>query len=142
MHIWFGNLSLCLLSVLAAGSWAAQPGAEAITQILTASPGWAVFIETTPELKPTDRATKAGYQFSRRGTEVVGRTTAMAEGFNCEFKVRVKDDGIELHPRSRACNDRYGDDAPYTRLDFDAADATYPFKRLNVPQKWWLSPQR
>jgi hypothetical protein len=78
----------------------------------------------------------------RRGTEVVGRTTALAEGFNCEFKVRVRDDGVDLHPRSRACNDRYADDAPYTKFEFDPADAIYPFKRLNVPQKWWLSPRR
>jgi hypothetical protein len=136
------SFALCALSTIAAETWAAAPGAEAITEILTSSLGWTVFIDTTPELKPTDRATKAGYQFLRRGTEVVGRTTALAEGFNCEFKVRVRGDGIDLHPRSRACNDRYGDDAPYTLLDFDPADAVYPFKRLNVPQKWWLSPQR
>jgi hypothetical protein len=142
MHFRLASFSLCALSTVAAPVWAAGPGVQAITEMLTSTPGWAVFIETTPELKPTDRATKAGYQFLRRGTEVVGRTTALAEGFNCEFKVRVRDDGVDLHPRSRACNDRYADDAPYTSLAFDPADSTYPFKRLNVPQKWWLSPRR
>lgn len=120
---------------------ASPPGAEAITRILTGAPGWVVFIETTPAQTPGERATRAGYRFFLRDGEVVGRTTAMAEGFNCEFKVRVRDDGVDLHPRSRACNDRYTDDAPYTRFEYDPADARFPFKRLNVPQKWWLSPQ-
>ena len=135
----------CALVVLALWSApaanAAGPGAEAITRILTSAPGWVVFIETTPERQPGERATRAGYRFFLRGSEVVGRTTAMAEGFNCEFKARVRDDGVDLHPRSRACNDRYGDDAPYTALQYDPADARFPFKRLDVPQKWWLSPQ-
>ena len=127
-----------------AGPWraaAAGPGKEAIAERLTGTPGWVVYIDTTPELQPTDRATRAGYQFFRRGAEVVGRTTALAEGFNCEFKVHVRDSGVDLHPKSRACNERYGDDAPYTQLEFDPADSAYPFKRLNVPQKWWLAPK-
>ena len=134
--------SLAACAVMAwAGAWAAAPGAEAIKELLTRDGGWVVFIETTPHLQPSERATRAGYRFERRGNEVVGRTTAMAEGFNCEFKVRVRDDGVDLHPRSRACNDRYGDDAPYTRFVYDPSDTTYPFKRLDVPQKWWLSPR-
>ena len=141
VHLRLATFTLCAL-LSAAEARAAGPGAEALTEILTSTAGWAAFIETTPELKPTDRATKAGYQFFRRGTDLIGRTTALAEGFNCEFKVRVRDSGIDLHPRSRACNDRYGDDAPYTMLEFDPTDAVYPFKRLNVPQKWWLSPRR
>jgi len=120
---------------------AAAPGTEAITRMLVGASGWVVFIETTPELVPGERATRAGYRFFARDGEVVGRTTAMAEGFNCEFKVRVRPDGVDLHPRSRACNERYGDDAPYTSFDYDPADARFPFKRVNVPQKWWLSPR-
>ncbi len=112
-----------------------------MTRVLTSPPGWAMFVDTTPELKPTDRASRFSFQFFERGGEVVGRTTGMAEGFNCEFKVRVRHDGVDLHPRSRGCNDRYGDDAPWTMLQYDSADAVFPFKRLNVPQKFWLSPQ-
>lgn len=122
-------------------AWPAAPGTETVKEILTRASGWVVFIETTTELTPGERATRAGYRFDLRGGEVVGRTTALAEGFNCEFKVRVRDDGVDLHPRSRACNDRYADDAPYTSLDYDPADAKFPFKRLGVPQKWWLSPR-
>lgn len=136
------TLALWALSLLADAGHAAAPGAESIAQLLTSASGWTVFIETTPDARPSDRATRAGYAFFRRGPDVVGRTTALAEGFNCEFKVRVRDDGVDLHPRSRACSDRYGDDAPYTRLVFDPADSTYPLKRVDVPQKWWLSPQR
>lgn len=136
------TLAICVLSSIAEAAYAAGPGAESVAQTLTSVPGWTVFIETTPDAKPSDRATRAGYAFFRRGQEVVGRTTALADGFNCEFKVRIRDDGVDLHPRSRACSDRYGDDAPYTRLELDATDSVYPFKRLNVPQKWWLSPQR
>lgn len=123
-----------------ATAWAGPPGAGAITRILTDAPGWAVFIETTPDLRPGERATRAGYRFFLRDGEVFGRTTAMAEGFNCEFKVRVRSNGVDLHPRSRACNDRYTDDAPYTQFEYDPADTRFPFKRLGVPQKWWLSP--
>ena len=134
------SAALALLAATCAG--AAPPASETIAQILVRPQGWWVYIETTPQRQPSERATKAGYQFFRRGAEVVGRTTAMAEGFNCEFKVRVREGGVDLHPRSRACNDRYTDDAPYTSFDHDPADPKYPFKRLNVPQKWWLSPQR
>lgn len=134
--------SLVLLASLAASATGrAEPsGVEAITRILTDAPGWVVFIETTPDLKPGERATRAGYRFFLRDGQVIGRTTALAEGFNCEFKVRVRNNGVDLHPRSRACNDRYTDDAPYTQLEYDPADTRFPFKRLNVPQKWWLSP--
>ena len=124
-----------------ASAAAPAPGVEAITRVLTAAPGWAAFIETTQDLTPSERATRAGYRFFVRDGEVLGRTTAMAEGFNCEFKVRVRENGVELHPRSRACNERYTDDAPWTHLHYDPADTQYPFKRLNVPQKWWLSPR-
>lgn len=62
---------------------AAEAGADAIRQILTGAPGWAVHIEVAPNLTPGERATRAGYQFFLRGNEVVGRTTALAEGFNC-----------------------------------------------------------
>jgi hypothetical protein len=61
MHFRFASFALCALSTLAAETLAAGPGVEAITDILTSAPGWTVFIDTTPELKPTDRATKAGY---------------------------------------------------------------------------------
>lgn len=134
--------ALCALLAAPVGALAKGPSAEAVAEVLVAAPGWTVFIETTPEMRPTERATKAGYQFFRRGDQVVGRTTALADGFNCEFKVRVREGGVDLHPKSRACNDRYGDDAPYTSFDYDPADATFPFKRLSVPQKWWLSPRR
>lgn len=134
-------IALVTLIVAPAMAVAAPAGVEAITRILTAVPGWAVFIETTHEVAPGERATRAGYQFFMRDGEVFGRTTALAEGFNCEFKVRVRENGVDLHPRSRACNDRYPDDAPYTRLEYDPADTRFPFKRLNVPQKWWLSPR-
>jgi hypothetical protein len=132
-------LSAALLG-LSCGPAGAGERAQHIADLLTRTPGWTVFIEWTPALQPGERADRAGYQFFRRGDEVVGRTTALAEGFNCEFKVRVTDRGVELHARSRACNERYGDDAPYTVFDFDPEDRLYPFKRLNVPQKWWLSP--
>jgi hypothetical protein len=136
------SLALTVLAaLLALGARAGAGTAEALTDLLVRPQGWSAFIETTPELRPTDRATKAGYQFFRRDGEVIGRTTGLAEGFNCEFKVRVRPQGVELHPKSRACNDRYGDDAPYTKLDFDPADRTFPFKRLDAPQKWWLSPR-
>jgi len=134
--------TLCVLLASPIGAHAAPTGADAIADVLVSTPGWTVFVETTPQLRPGERATRAGYEFFRRGDQVVGRTTAMAEGFNCEFKVRVRDGGVELHPKSRACNDRYGDDAPYTHLEYDPGDATFPFKRLSVPQKWWLSPRR
>lgn len=132
------------LCAVLAGLCHAAPGEssrEAVADMLVRPQGWFVFIETTPEAKPTDRATRAGYLFFRRDGDVVGRTTALAEGFNCEFKVRLRNNGVDLHPKSRACNERYGDDAPYTMLEFDPADAAYPFKRLNVPQKWWMAPR-
>ena len=134
---WFAALALLAGPCAVAGT----PASEAITDLLVRPQGWVVFIETTPQLQPTERATRAGYQFFRRHGEIVGRTTALAEGFNCEFKVRVRDDGVDLHPKSRACNDRYGEDAPYTMFAFDPGDSTYPFKRLDVPQKWWMSPR-
>lgn len=129
-----------VLAALALPAAGATP-AEAITDVLVRPQGWVVYIDTTPALTPTEQATRIGYLFFRRNGEVVGRTTAMAEGFNCEFKVRVTAEGVDLHPKSRACNDRYGDDAPHTRLTFDPADSTFPFKRTNVPQKWWMSPR-
>ena len=141
MRSWFTSALMCALLIGPSPPLAAAQGVDAITKILTNTPGWIVFIDTTPEARPTDRATRAGYEFFRRGEDVVGRTTALAEGFNCEFAVRIRENGVDLHPRSRACNDRYGDDAPYTMLEFDPTDNTYPFKRLSVPQKWWLSPR-
>lgn len=130
-----------LLAVLSGLGHASTAPAETLTDVLVRPQGWIVFIETTPETKPTDRAAKVGYQFFRRDGVVVGRTTALAEGFNCEFKVRIRASGVDLHPKSRACSDRYGDDAPYTMLEFDPADSAFPFKRLDVPQKWWLAPR-
>jgi hypothetical protein len=93
------SLALTVLAaLLALGARAGAGTAEALTDLLVRPQGWSAFIETTPELRPTDRATKAGYQFFRRDGEVIGRTTGLAEGFNCEFKVRVRPQGSNSIP--------------------------------------------
>jgi hypothetical protein len=65
----------------------------------------------------------------------------MAAGYNCEFTVRLRDDGFDFSAKARGCGG-YTDDMSFTSVQYDAGDSAYPFKRLNVPQKWWFSPQR
>ena len=56
-------------------------------------------------------------------------------GSNCEFNLRIRDDGFDFQ--------RCGgfSEASVASLDYYPDDKTYPFKRLNVPQKLWLAPK-
>ena len=133
--------TFCLPALQALASERSAPGREAIGTILTEAKGWAILIETTESLTPGDRANTKSVEFFRRGSDVVGRTTSMAPGYNCEFTVRLREDGFDFSAKARGCAG-YTDDMPFTSVQYDAADSAYPFKRLNVPQKWWFSPKR
>lgn len=127
----------CLIvATLARASEGSSPGREAIIEILTKPKGWYVFIEHGGGAQPSARAGAQRYEFFRRGSEVVGRTTHLAPGFNGEFEVIVRDNGFDFQ---RCC--RYPPSTPKTSVDYDPNDKTYPFKRMNMPQKWWFSPQ-
>ena len=56
-------------------------------------------------------------------------------GSNCEFNLTVRDDGFDFQ--------RCGgfSEASVASLEYYPDDKTYPFKRLNVPQKLWLAPK-
>lgn len=115
-------------------------GQEAMANIMTGGKGWEVLIELTTETKPSDRATKLGFEFVRRGSEVVGRTTNLLAGANCEFRVVLRDDGFDFQA-PRGCSGA-NENEPLTSVEYDAKDEKYPFKRLTAPMKWWLTPKR
>ena len=126
------------LLMMSSGLAQAQGGKEFIADILTeAKGGWTVLRDYTPELTPTERASKGHFEFLRRGGEVVGRTTHMLT--NCEFKVVVRETGFDFQAPFRGCDAGPATNTPLTALDYDAADPIYPFKRLTTPQKWWLT---
>jgi hypothetical protein len=124
------------VAVMANASELSSPGREAIIEILTTSKGWSVFVEHGGGEQPSNRAFRGRYEFFRRGSEVVGRTTHLAPGFNGEFEVIVRDNGFDFQ---RCCG--YPPSTPKTSVDYDPNDKTYSFKRANVPQKWWFSPE-
>lgn len=127
----------CLFATtLANASDSASPGREAIAEIMTRAKAWHVFIEHGGGEQPSNRAGVQRWEFFRRGTDVVGRTTHMAAGFNGEFEVIVRDNGFDFQ---RCC--LYPSGTPKTSVDYDPTDAKYPFKRTTTPQKWWFSPE-
>jgi hypothetical protein len=133
-------LSTCLFLASAAVAAAqSAPGEEAIKDILTGSSGWSVFAEFTQANTPTANATRLAWRFYREGRLLKGRTTNMAEGYNCDFDVVVRDDRLEFSTRARWCSDVT--DPVMTALVYDPADKAYPFKNLSTPLKWWLAPQ-
>jgi len=131
-------LTLCLFTIPMAGaSDPSSPGREAIIEMLTKPKAWSVYIEHAGGEKPSNHAGVQHWKFFRRGSEVVGRTMQLASGYNGELKVIVRDDGFDFE---RCC--MYPPNYPMTSVYFDPSDKTYPFKRSNTPQKWWLSPEQ
>lgn len=107
--------------------------------ILTSNKGWIVYAEFTQGTTPTEKATRLGWRFLQDGHVVKGRTTGMAEEYNCDFDIVVRDDGFEFSTRARWC--AAGTVTVMTPLTYDATDKTYPFKNLSTPLKWWLAPK-
>jgi hypothetical protein len=110
------------------------PGQQAIKEILAGAKRWTLLFEFTPGNFPSDRASATELEFFWRGPELVGRTTKMG-AFNCEFKLRIRDDGFDFQ--------RCGgfSETSMAVADYYPEDKTYPFKRLNSPQKIWLTPK-
>jgi hypothetical protein len=124
---------LLLVSITHAAEKSA-PGQQTIKEILAGAKRWTLLFEFTPDNLPGDRVSTTELEFFWRGPELVGRTTKMG-AFNCELKLKIRDDGFEFQrcggftETSMAVTDYYPD------------DRTYPFKRLNSPQKIWLTPK-
>ena len=136
MRTIFGSFALFLLLVSTSSAFDSSPtGAEAIRELLTRVKEWTVLRELTPASTPTDGAGVEGFEFFLRGGELVGRTTHMADGYNCEFVVIVRDNGFDF---SRCGGYSI---AELRSVDYDAGDTKYPFKRLDAPVKVWLTPK-
>lgn len=109
------------------------PGKEAIQRMLTSVPVWNVYQETTPEQRPGERAHHRRYRFFVRDGRLMGEFVGRAPGHECLEPVTLRDDGFNF----KLCPYR---DQPETEIDFDPADARFPFKRVRTPTKWWFGP--
>lgn len=101
--------------------------AEAIKGLLAKHGSWILYTEYTDASVPSERAQKLKFEYYVRDTRLMGRWVLEAGG--CEFEISVRDDGFSF-PWCPPYNGR-------PSLDFDAADAKYPFKSRN-PRKLWL----
>lgn len=122
-RIFAATLCLCLFMPAAYGS----DRMETIRDLLARQRSWILFIEYTDAAMPGERAQKLKFEYYMRDATLMGRW--ILESGSCDFEVTVREDGFSF-PWCPPYNGQ-------PSLDFDAADATYPFKSRN-PRKLWL----
>lgn len=127
MRIVVTMIALFLLAFpAAAADGAAQ---SAMTSLLAGHKRWVIQSEYTDALQPSDRAQKLNFEFYERDGRLKGRW--IVEFGGCEFDVALRADGFSFP----WCPPYGGEPS----LDYDAADARYPFKSRSNPRKLWMT---